>query len=448
MLDLDVLKESLNDVRYPHFIARYPQLEVLRIHLPRKRTFATLDPKWYNHIATWPKTLTKLSLNFDGAFLDMSTYRCNDLFPALEYLTIKSFTSSSEKFMMRMPETLQTLNLHPGVFGVDSEHISKWLPRGLQVFKFRHEFWKLDKALPMLPPALGALHLDACFVTRSDIHLIPRQLQELSITLRKCKLGTLENLDFLSQLPQDYLTTFKLFGTNIHPTASSLDCAVLPPDLEVLFIQPPVQQVQFEKLSRSITSLEFSDVAFPSTTDLQQLPHYLNRLTFGQCRPENVVEGAAAFSVHQLPRSLTALNMGTSDVWKSFITDSNVLSLPPLLTSLTHFINDGSLTSDSFAIFPRSLRELRLQIFTAFDDIMIKDLPIGLKYLELADCTCLGDDCVPLLPRGLRSFTVHAGDLFTAACVPDMPPSMEEFNLGRTPKGEITKAIKLRLRKM
>lgn len=417
-LRLDVLKKNVTAVRYPHFISRFSQLEVLSIRLPQK---VILDPKWSQFIKFWPRTIQELYLNFDGLFPAIDMLKLSAYLPILEELTLKSTDSFECNFFKGLPESLASLSLDTDAIIPNPTKMVKSLPRQLAVFKCARYLYDVEKLTPHLPPNLFSLHLISTAYDKQSIKLLPPNLTELSMSCR----GDFKSLRWLSNLPQG-LVDFNLDGTVVKPV--SFDCAILPPGLETLRIDFAVRKVKFETLPRSITSLWLSDVTFSSTTDLCQLPPNLRTLVFWESRPKTVVEGAAALSTAQLPRSLTFLNLGYSECWNSLITNDSAINLPPNLQTLRHFTNDGSLTAESFAKLPRYLRELRLEIPTEFDDACIGDLPRTLTDLELAQCKCLGDVCVPLLPRGLRKFSVRSGKLFTTACIPHVPLSMDPYD--------------------
>ena len=107
MLDLDIgpySKKRITAVRYPRFIPRFAQLEVLRILLPLKTTF---DAGWTHDIELWPRSIKKLSFYFDDLFPAIRKLKFAELFPTLEYLTVKSVNSFSYNFLKTLPETFR-----------------------------------------------------------------------------------------------------------------------------------------------------------------------------------------------------------------------------------------------------------------------------------------------------------------------------------------------------
>ncbi|KAL6077858.1 Leucine-rich repeat-containing protein 29 [Balamuthia mandrillaris] len=251
-----------------------------------------------------------------------------------------------------------------------------------------------SKATTYLPTGLRSLHIHSCRGITDFPHALPSSLLSLSLHHMKQLTGT------------------ELHSPNVPSTLTSLDLtscwnmggaelqALLPihfPQLRSLVLRG-CKRITNDTLRgcaslTALTALDLGDSCRELNEEgLQHLPSSLLVLKFKGCRL--ITDEALTF----LPRGLHTLSMP----YCRFITDEGIKNLPSerlrdLDISFCYHLHDAAIRD-----LPRGIKVLNLTGLENISNEAIGSLPSGLQRLSLRECYSITDEGIALLPQEIR----------------------------------------------
>lgn len=420
-----------------------PNLKCLS--LPRCEKFSP------NHFKGLPETLTKLSLQSEDHFADLSllTKKTN-----IKHLDLRNNTKVTDKEVLHLPSGLTYLNLASAskLTGVGIQN----LPRDLQHLILTYNTKLNDDAVSYLPRNLLTLDITFC-----------KQITDLGI----------------SRLPKSLLC-LSAADNNI-TDAAFFD---LPPNLihlSLYHVYNNASNITKQVLFSLPLCLRHLRIGFDKPTTLDDFAHLTNLSYLCVNSYVEDIEGGLKLSnlrhlhllrnppcrhnFHNFPRSLETLELdnfiGTGEI---HLTEGDI---PPNLTKLS--VTCGKLSNSSITYLPKSLTYLDIgsHNYDSYSKanhsvaVDVKSLPRGLKhlsmdlkyitecdqlpenlvYLDLQGFDGLSDKHVRHLPRSITYLKAENADKLTDKCVGHFPPNLTHLDLshnGTISSSSITKLPK------